>query len=107
MGWPQQRCDPKISLEEQAEAPCALPFFPGIDSWAVGEASSEGRAALCSTKATIRSGLVSRSVWGLQQGPGAVHAALGCLEGTATPAAHAAGQVVCRNAQIPVLQGHR
>lgn len=83
MGRPQHPVTPKSPwrsrAEEQAEALCALPFFPGIDSWAVGEASSEGRAVLCSTKATIRSSLVSRSVWGLQQGLGAVHAALGCV----------------------------
>lgn len=33
-----------LGQEEQAEAPCALPFFPGIDSWAVEEGSSEEKS---------------------------------------------------------------
>jgi len=43
--WP-----PQTSLEElcgqrvKSEALCALPFFPGIDSWAVEEESSEGKS---------------------------------------------------------------
>lgn len=56
MGWPsapRTPMAPHISLEElcralgqeeQAEALCVLPFFPGIDSWAVEEGSSEGKS---------------------------------------------------------------
>lgn len=56
MAWPRApeiTVSPQISLrelcgalgqEKQAASPCALPFFPGINSWAVEEASSERKS---------------------------------------------------------------
>lgn len=79
---PWRRCAEDVHLgrqEEPAEASCALPFFPGIDSWAVEKGSSEGKSSALFHKGDNRNGFISRSGRGLPKGLGAEHTVLICV----------------------------